>query len=106
MSGKVPYVGESEFDAEVLKADKTVLVDFTASWCGPCKALAPVIEKVADEAAGKYKVVKVDVDEAPKLASRYGIRGVPTVMAFRGGEQVAQQVGLTNLETLRRMAAS
>ncbi len=106
MAGKVPYVGESNFEAEVLQANQTVLVDFTASWCGPCKALAPVIDKVADEAAGKYKVVKVDIDEAPGLARRYGIRGVPTVMAFRGGQQVAQQVGLTNLETLRRMVST
>ncbi len=106
MSGKGPYVGASNFDAEVLASKETVLVDFTASWCGPCKALAPVIEKLADEAAGKYKVVKVDIDEAPTLARRYGIRGVPTVMAFRGGAQVAQQVGLTNLETLRRMVSA
>ncbi len=103
MSGKVPYVDDKAFQSEVLEAEQPVLVDFTATWCGPCKALAPVIDQLADKAEGKYKVVKVDIDQAPTLAQRYGIRGVPTVLAFAAGEKVGQHVGVTNAATLLKM---
>lgn len=102
-SKNVIAVNEKSFDAEVLKSDKPVLVDFTATWCGPCKALAPVMDKLADEAAGRYKVVAVDIDESPAIATKYGIRGVPTVMAFKGGAQSGQHVGVTNKETLLKL---
>ena len=69
------------------------LVDFTASWCGPCRMIAPYIDQIADEYAGRAKVGKLDVDEAPAVAQRYGIRGVPTLIVFKQGEIVAQQVG-------------
>ena len=95
-SKNVLEVNDSSFDAEVLKSDRPVLVDFGASWCGPCKALAPVVDTLADETVGKYKVVTVDIDDAPLVAQRYGIRGVPTLVVFREGQKTAQHVGVTS----------
>lgn len=94
---------DQNFDAEVLKSDTPVLIDFTAAWCGPCKLLAPIIEKLADELAGKVKVGKVDIDNSPNVTARYGIRGVPTVLVFSNGEVKGKQVGLTNRETLIKL---
>jgi thioredoxin 1 len=105
MAGKVLELTDSNFDAEVLKSTEPVLVDFTATWCGPCKALSPIVEKIAEESAGKYKVGKLDIDDAPGITQRYGIRGVPTVLVFKGGEKVDQHVGVTNRETLLKMLA-
>jgi thioredoxin 1 len=93
MSKNVLELTDDNFEAEVLKSNIPVLVDFTATWCGPCKALAPVIEKVADEFAGKYKVVKVDIDEAQDTARKYAVRSVPTLMVFKSGEKKTQHVG-------------
>ena len=103
MGTNVINVSDSNFDAEVLKSDSPVLVDFTATWCGPCKQLAPVVEKIADENVGKYKVAKVDIDDCPSITQKYGVRGVPTVMVFKGGEKKAQHVGVTNKETLLKL---
>jgi len=103
MGSNVINVSDSNFDAEVLKSDSPVLVDFTATWCGPCKQLAPVVEKIADENVGKYRVVKVDIDDCPSVTQKYGVRGVPTVMVFKGGEKKAQHVGVTNKETLLKL---
>ncbi len=83
----------ANFDAEVLKSDVLVLVDFWAPWCGPCRLVGPILEELADENAGKLKVVKVNVDENSALSQRYGIRGIPTMMFFKGGEQVDMTVG-------------
>jgi thioredoxin 1 len=105
MAGKIIELTDSNFDQEVLKSTEPVLVDFTATWCGPCKALAPIVEKIAEESVGKYKVGKLDIDEAPGITQRYGIRGVPTVLVFKGGEKVDQHVGVTNRETLLKMLA-
>jgi thioredoxin 1 len=105
MAGKVIELTDTNFDAEVLKSSEPVLVDFTATWCGPCKALAPVVEKLAEEAGGKFKVGKLDIDEAPDVTKRYGVRGVPTVLVFKGGQKVDQHVGVTNRETLLKMLA-
>jgi thioredoxin len=102
-SPNVVTISETSFDTEVLKSDSPVLVDFTATWCGPCKALAPVVDKIADENIGKYKVAKVDIDECPKVASKYQIKGVPTVMVFKGGVVKGQHVGVTNKETLIKL---
>jgi thioredoxin 1 len=105
MAGKVIELTDTNFDAEVLKSSEPVLVDFTATWCGPCKALAPVVEKLAEESGGKFKVGKLDIDEAPDVTKRYGVRGVPTVLVFKGGQKVDQHVGVTNRETLLKMLA-
>ena len=105
-SNNIHSFSDQNFEAEVLKSDKPVLVDFTATWCGPCKALAPVVEKLADELAGKVKVGKLDIDTSPDVTARYGVRGVPTVMVFKGGQRVAQHVGMTNRDTLVKLIES
>lgn len=102
-SDKVLVFNDLNFDDEVLKSDQPVLVDFTASWCAPCRALAPIIDQVAEALDGKAKVGKVDIDEAPVTAGKYGVRGVPTVMVFKGGERLAQHVGLTTKQKLLEM---
>jgi thioredoxin 1 len=94
-SDNVLVFNDLNFDEEVLKADKPVLVDFTATWCGPCRALAPIIEQVAAELGVEAKVGKLDIDESPLTAGKFGVRGVPTVMVFRGGQLADQYVGLT-----------
>jgi thioredoxin 1 len=86
-------VTDSSFDQEVLKASVPVLVDFHAQWCGPCKAMAPALEQVSQEMQGKIKVVKVDVDENPRVTGTYGIRAMPTLILFKGGKVAAQHTG-------------
>jgi thioredoxin 1 len=86
-------VTDSSFDAEVLKATEPVLVDFHEQWCGPCKAMAPALDQVAAEMAGKVKIVKVDVDENPQVTSKYGVRAMPTLILFKGGTVAAQHTG-------------
>ena len=81
------------FEHEVLNSDKPVLLKFWAPWCGPCKMMAPVVDEVADEKAEDIKVVSVNVDDAPEIASEHGVRGVPTVMLFKSGAKVASLVG-------------
>jgi thioredoxin 1 len=86
-------VTDSSFEQEVLKASEPVLVDFHAVWCGPCKAMAPALDQVAQEMLGKVKVVKIDVDENPAVTGKYGIRAMPTLILFKGGEVAAQHTG-------------
>jgi len=93
MSENISHVTDATFDADVLKSDTPVLVDFWAEWCGPCKMIAPVLEEVAKSHAGKVKIAKVDVDDNREIAAKYGIRGIPTLMIFKNGELAAQKVG-------------
>ena len=99
-SANVRVFNDDNFEQEVLKSDLPVIVDFTATWCGPCKALAPIIEQLATELEGKARVGKLDIDDAPGIAGKYGIRGVPTVMVFKQGQRSAQHVGLTTKQKL------
>ncbi|MGO0122992.1 thioredoxin [Desulfothermobacter acidiphilus] len=96
-------VNERNFEAEVLQSNLLVMVDFWAPWCGPCQSMAPVVEEVAQEYAGRLKVAKLNVDQNMSLAQRYGIRGIPTLLFFRGGKVIAQEVGYTPKESLVSM---
>lgn len=87
-------VSSADFKSVVLDAPEPVLVDFFATWCGPCKMLAPVLDEVAGEVAGQAKVVKVDIDASPDLAQRYGVMSVPTLAVFKGGEVASRAVGV------------
>ena len=86
-------VNDKNFDAEVLKSKEPVVVDFFAEWCGPCKAMAPALELVAKEMAGKVKVVKIDVDQSPETTQKYRIQAMPTLMVFKDGKVASTQVG-------------
>ena len=86
-------VTDGSFAAQVLGAEQPVLVDFFADWCGPCRALAPIVEQIAEEHTGRLAVVKLDVDANPRTATQFGVRSLPTLMLFKGGAPVASQVG-------------
>lgn len=86
-------VKDDNFEAEVLKSDELVLVDFWAEWCGPCKALGPVLDDLASEMSDTVKIVKLNIEDAPETPTKYGIRGVPTMILFKGGEIVDTRVG-------------
>lgn len=105
MAGKnVVVINDLNFDNEVLKSDKPVLIDFTATWCGPCKQIAPMIDELADETAGTFKIAKLDIDDAPATAAKLGIRGVPTLVAFKDGKEISRHVGAnTNKAKLKAM---
>jgi thioredoxin 1 len=86
-------VTDESFEQDVLQADGPVLVDFWAEWCGPCKQIAPALEQIADELAGKVTVAKLNIEESPTTPSRYGVRGIPTMMLFKGGQMASMKVG-------------
>ena len=93
MSQHISPIADASFERDVLQASVPVLVDFWAEWCGPCRMVAPVLEQIASEQAGKLKVVKLNVDENPKIPAQFGIRGIPTLILFKDGQPVATQVG-------------
>jgi len=93
MSENIKYVSDASFEADVLKSDVPVLVDFWAEWCGPCKMIAPILEEVAKEYNGKIVVAKMDVDANQAVPAKFGIRGIPTLILFKNGTAAAQKVG-------------
>ncbi len=103
MSDKIIHLTDDSFDTDVLKADGAILVDFWAEWCGPCKMMAPAIEKLAEEYDGKAVVGKLNVDDSGEIAARYGIMNIPTLILFRNGEIVKKLVGLQNRDTLKKL---
>jgi thioredoxin 1 len=92
-SEHVKVINDQNFQREVLESAEPVLIDFTATWCGPCKSIAPFIDQLASEYQGKVKVAKLDIDDSPNTPATLGIRGVPTLIVFKGGREVARQVG-------------
>jgi thioredoxin 1 len=100
--GKPKDVTDANFDQEVIQAAKPVLVDFWAPWCGPCRMVAPVVEELADEYAGKVEFAKLNTDDNPQTAVKYGIRSIPTLLVFKGGEPVGQIVGFRPKSDLKK----
>jgi thioredoxin 1 len=103
MSEHVKDVSDNSFEADVLKSDRPVLVDFWAQWCAPCRMLAPTVEAVAEKYAESASVVKLNVDDNPAISQRYGIKGIPTLILFKGQKEVERVVGATSKEAISRM---
>ncbi|MDN5923928.1 MAG: thioredoxin [Xanthomonadales bacterium] len=93
MSDLINHVSDADFDAQVLQSDTPVLVDFWAEWCGPCKAIAPVLEGLASDFAGKVKIVKLNIDDNQKTAVNYNVRSIPTLLLFKNGKVEATEIG-------------
>ena len=95
MGANVLDINDENFENEVIKSQVPFLLDFGAVWCGPCKALAPVVDKLADECKGKTRVGKIDIDDSPNIAAKFGVRSVPTVVVFKDGKEAGRHVGMT-----------
>ena len=100
MSNNIISVSDDTFDEEVLQSDIPVLVDYWATWCGPCKAIAPILEEIADGYSGKVKIAKLNIDENPNTPPKFGIRGIPTLMIFKNGTVEATKVGALSKDQL------
>lgn len=103
VSDKVLHATDDDFDAIVLQSDQPVLVDFWAPWCGPCKMIAPLLEQLADEYDGRAKVVKVDVEAHPNLGRRFGVRNIPLLLTFKGGQVHGTQIGAVGKPQLAQL---
>ncbi|MDN5873800.1 MAG: thioredoxin TrxA [Sinobacteraceae bacterium] len=101
MSEHIAATTDAQFEQDVLKSDIPVLVDFWAEWCGPCRMIAPVLEEIAAEAEGKFKIVKLNVDENPETPPKFSIRGIPTMILFKNGEVADTQVGAVHKAQLQ-----
>ena len=102
-SGKVIVVTDEEFESTVLQSDKPVILDFWAEWCQPCKMLSPTVEEIAGEYEASVKVGKLNVDDNPATATKYGIRGIPTLLFFKGGQVVQQLVGVKSKSEIKKV---
>jgi thioredoxin 1 len=100
MSDKIVHVSDEAFESDVLNSEQPVLVDYWAEWCGPCKMIAPVLEEIAEEYAGKVKIAKLNIDDNPATPPKYGIRGIPTLMLFKDGNVEATKVGAVSKSQL------
>ena len=100
MIDKIVHITDDNFESEVLQSSEPVLVDYWAEWCGPCKMIAPVLDEIAGEYKGRVKVAKLNIDDNPNTPPRYGIRGIPTLMLFKGGEVEATKVGAVSKSQL------
>jgi thioredoxin 1 len=94
------HLTDASFEQDVIQSDKPVLVDFTATWCGPCRMIAPIIEEIANEYSGKAVVGKIDVDENPEVSMNFGVRSIPTLLIFKGGQVVEQIIGAVGKEKI------
>jgi thioredoxin len=103
MSEHIREVKDDSFEKDVLQSEKPVLVDFWATWCGPCRAMLPTVEALAKEHEGSADIVKLNVDENPTTPQHYGVRGIPTMILFKGGKEVERVVGTTSKESLSRL---
>jgi thioredoxin 1 len=106
MSEHILQVSDDSFEADVLKAEAPVLVDFWAEWCGPCKMIAPILDDVATEYAGKVTVAKVNIDQNPNTPPKFGIRGIPTLLLFKNGQVAATKVGALSKTQLKQFLDS
>ena len=101
MSDNVIHVGDADFETQVLQSDQPVLVDFWAEWCGPCKMIAPSLEEISDELAGKVVIAKLNIDDHPDAPAKYGVRGIPTMILFKNGEIADTKVGAAPKSALK-----
>lgn len=93
-------IKDNEFESEVINSELPVLIDFWAEWCGPCRMLSPILEKISEEMGNKIKIVKMNIDENPETPSKFGVRSIPTMMLFKNGQQIAAKVGALPKNTI------
>ena len=103
MNEHLREVNDNSFEADVLHADQPVLVDFWAEWCAPCRMMTPIVESVAEKFQGAAKVFKLNVDDNPSVSQRFGIKGIPTLIVFKGGKEAERLVGATNEQAITRL---
>ncbi len=106
MSSKIVHVSDETFEDEVINSDNPVLIDYWAEWCGPCKMIAPILEELADEYSDKIKIAKLNIDDNPETPPKFGIRGIPTLMIFKGGNVEATKVGAVSKSQLAQFIDS